>query len=127
MVERNPEQAEAGVPRTTLDLVIDSGPETFVILGITALLSLASITPASGVKLLTEHPTAEVLAHALVAAPEPNGSGKAPEDNGSGSKSTAASPPPPGPDATQRIKGEPLLVMDWDEMARRSESQGQKR
>jgi hypothetical protein len=83
-----------------------------------ALLSLASITPAGGIKLLTEQPTQEVLAKALVAAPEPNGGPKPP---------AAESPQPPGPDATQRIKGEPLLVMDWDEMARRSENQDQKR
>jgi diguanylate cyclase (GGDEF)-like protein len=76
-----------------------------------ALLSLASITPAGGIKLLTEQPTAEQLSTALVAV-EPNGSARAP---------AAESPQPPGPDATQRIKGEPLFVMDWDEMARRSE------
>ncbi|HET9513342.1 MAG TPA: MotA/TolQ/ExbB proton channel family protein [Gemmatimonadales bacterium] len=35
-------QADVGVPKTALDLVLESGPETLVILGITALLSLAS-------------------------------------------------------------------------------------
>ena len=85
-----------------------------------ALLSLASITPAGGIKLLTEQPTAGVLTRAL-AAPEPNGAGKAPENNDGGGKNAAENPRQSGPDATQRIKGEPLLVMDWDEMARRSE------
>ena len=36
------QQAEAGIPTTTMQLVIDSGPETFIILGITVLMSLAS-------------------------------------------------------------------------------------
>ena len=65
-----------------------------------ALLSLASITPANGISVLTKQPTAEVLAAALASSsPEP------------------AAPEPP------RVVEEPQLVIDEDEMAPRSELQ----
>jgi hypothetical protein len=77
-----------------------------------ALLSLASITPANGVGLLTIHPTAEVLA-AAVAIQEPPAAAASNAESGTAARPAEAA----------RTPKEPQLVVDADEMARRSEKQ----
>jgi hypothetical protein len=71
-----------------------------------ALLSLAHITPANGVSVLTDQPSQDVLVAALT-----RDSGAAGEDEAASRPATAAN-------------GEPLLIVEDDEMARRANHSG---